>query len=1487
MAVIASNDSDDKLSALWHDACSDYSKETGLTITDEEFPKVHGPEDLSRQLEAEKDSFEDFRMKKRPLLRAMQMVVAPFEAWGDLISGVAAAAFPPASSIMGAMLLLVRGARKVSEAFDSITDLFDKLGNFALRLDSYKGVPLSEGMKVIIVQVMVNFLRVCAASQKCLSRGSLRTRLSKWAKNIFVDDTSISSLLSELEELTSQEHLMVSAHSLNLTHRVLQNTEELLERDDRKADRDQLERVKVSLNPVSASGQVFSSINANRIPGSGSWIEDRIQSWWRGSQPLLWLHGGPGVGKSHLASKIITDLSKPESSSAPPPVVASFFFKNNDVDLRSLNKALRTLAWQIATQRPGFAAHSEEFFLKEDPGDSYIVWKKLLIEYFTAAQLDSATCFVIDGIDEAEPEEQEILFSLLERTFEDDEVNKGAPLRLVLLGRDSIRPIIDEHSLGWIPEIEVGNEQNKDDLHHYVSQKLQKTQLFRDYPDFQEEIIRKISHEAKGLWEWANLVIKSIMRCRTKEQIRKAVKAMPRGISAMLRQELQRLSRELSAPDGISDDEGSAGETTAAQIEQLNIILSFVTLAVKPLTVLQLDIILEIILKEEVLNLADDIRTVYSSLFSTSPHQSQDDSGDSGDNSDVVTLRHGSFYEFFKTSKDTGAIHVDIHRAEASFIYVSLFAIKEDKTSASYRSTEYARQYAVKFLPSHLMRANSKEPGNLGGDISDLFADLFSQELNMMWLIENTSERAFGEYYFFPAADISTLGLFWMHSDTQIAANKKAQLVLDWILPETAQLFLSQARSSGLASDACPFTVLFSHMVVMWSQLWLDPQEIKEDDGSPRVLPSLLLKYHAMATGNFDLEEKHEKEEGGEEDEATAILSRSNSIYRRPELIFRAAELQGLQKTPMWHARVAQALRLNWCDDEALDYFELSFEEHQKSTSFSTPSLFVIHRDMARMLKKAKRDKEALSHFELSESLREGLQGGKKLEDREYIDNLLSAAQMKCRAKSPDGALADANEAWELILRKNYEWLHFDLMSIFVIFLELYQPHRIRSVLDFVFTHFQDIPGRLALLYNDFQTFVMGSLSLKPRIMYRILHYAVTRDDQRYLDIISKGMGDIGTKTLEWNVVDGQRIVGCADLLTSDLNNFADLKYFIGTILFEKGRVSQGIQGWYEAATISNPVGWHDYERPRSRSICSLATQCLSDPDLPFPGRSPLELDKEAEYGDVCLVISNWLRDHGDPINARNAVRGRVKRCISLLSDDDPSNDVAALVSLFKTFVTVRGSDADLGATLHLIKLHDERRLKAHDIRRNIHISQRIDSEADLSESLDQVQLADTGAGDDGYRDDVEIWFTTTDPTTECSSCKKELVTFHWWYFCRSCPTKTLCRRCYLQLRPAVAANPDDAASSTLHKIPASVCELEHELYYAGPYIRPDEHVPKGMVPLVSATGERQEIWIEEWKDRLAKEWETDDFEFEGGLSAWCSRVLPESQRSRWATFFK
>jgi hypothetical protein len=170
--------------------------------------------------------------------------------------------------------------------------------------------------------------------------------------------------------------------------------------------------------------------------------------------------------------------------------------------------------------------------------------------------------------------EQETLCSLLEKTFSEDGMGRP-PLRVVLLSRDSLRGLLDEHSLDWIADIEVGNDQNKDDLYEYVSEKLSKSKLFRGNAEFLENITNEISQEAERLWEWANLIIKSVLRCRTKEQTRKTIRTVPHNISEMLTQELQRLGRGLS--DG--EDPDSVEEVAATQIDQLDIVLFFVTLA--------------------------------------------------------------------------------------------------------------------------------------------------------------------------------------------------------------------------------------------------------------------------------------------------------------------------------------------------------------------------------------------------------------------------------------------------------------------------------------------------------------------------------------------------------------------------------------------------------------------------------------------------------------------------------------------------------------------------------------------------------------------------------------------------------------------------------------------------------------------------------------------------------------------------------------------
>jgi tetratricopeptide (TPR) repeat protein len=1444
MAIPPANQRDDKLSSLWQTACTDYANETGTTLGDEELRSLRGPEDLSRQLDNEKNNFEDFRVKRRPLLHAMQTVLVPFESFGDLIAGVAAAAFPPASSIMGAMLLLVRAARKVSEAFDMIMDLFRKLGHFALRLDSYKGVPLSEGMKVIIVKVLVNFLRVCAVSQKLFRKGSLKARLTKWAKNAIVEDTEVSSLLGELEELTSQEHMMVSAHGLNITHQALRNTEELLERDDHRRDQEKLEKVKAALQPVSASSQVFSFINENRIPGSGSWVEDRLRTWWQGNQPLLWLHGGPGVGKSHLASKIITGLSSGEFS-VTAPLVASFFCRNNDVDLRSINKALRTLVWQVATQSPGFATRVEEFCLKEDTENTYDLWRKLLLEHL-AETPSGETCFVIDGLDEAELEELDVLASLLGKYFSEGEPGTRPHLRIVLLSRDSVRPVLEGHSLDWIPEIEVGNDENKDDLHEYVSQKLLTTKMFRSAPDLREEIVQEISREAEGLWEWANLVIKAVLRCRTKEQIQKVIKTTPRGISAMLSQELQRLSRELSLSGEASDDEYSI-EEAATQIDQLNILLSFVTLAQKPLTIRQLEIMLEVIFKEEVLNLEDDIRSLYSSLF-----QIRHDVDEYNWETYVVILRHSSFYEYFRTSQKSGPIYVNVEQTEANFLYVILQTLREmHKPKSDIVPEELylgdVSPYADKFLSWHLMRATPEAAGKRREDISTLFEDLFVQEKYMEWLVTVVQMRDYAKYCFYPSSHVSDAAEFWLYAEDRITANRRAELVLNWLLPETKQCFEKNARSSEDASDTCPFTVLFSFMVCSWFRLWLAPVEIKEDDGWPAALPRLLKLYSIMVTVN---------EESDKNDEIKKLLLRWGKTD--VSVIFEAAELHKFEHTAIWHARVAQALLLQYHHQEAREQFHVILDDGKMADTLNEQDLSVVHRDLARACTEIGRHEEALKHMELAESTR--LPGNDDKSDRDKVGRLLNLAQLKYRAKQREGAISTANEAWEQLLATREDWWYPEFLSFFDIFLELRQLQLLGTVLDYAAKHFEDTNTRRPK-HLDFEYFIFNTFTDRPRTMYSVFQIVLKEDDQRCLGHLARAMKKF-------------------DTLTKKHHNIAQLKYLVSTVLFDKGQLDLGIQGWCQVFADAHSPTDNDWgaENYRERSQTHLVELCLSDADIPSSESFPIMLGTDSESSDACLIISSWLQNHGDPNNARHALRGRVKACVALLSDDDPTNDENAFTSLFKTFLIDPGSLEDLGAALYWLKQDNERLIEVYrDEERDDGKSK---DEAGLAGSLGKTNLKDDSEDMDSADslDALNIWFTC-DALTFCSICTQQIKSIHGWYYCRSCPYKSCCLECSSK-HQRIANSPD------LYKCPG-ICDDEHDFFYTGGLLRTAERVPDGMVPVVSSDGDTNAIWIEDWKDGLAEKWETADFTFDGGLSAWCMRVLPEPQRTRWAKMFK
>ncbi|KAJ5404393.1 hypothetical protein N7509_004264 [Penicillium cosmopolitanum] len=1439
MPVTMSTPPETDFHSVWQDACEDYARQTGIAIGDERFPRTQGLEDLSRQLEYEKDNFEDFRMKKRPLFHAMQTVLVPFEEWGGLIADGVAVAFPPASSIMGAMLLLVRAARRVSDAFDVILDLFQNLGHFALRLESYKGIAMSSGMKMIIVKVLVNFLKVCAASHNLLNKGSVKARLSKWGKNILVEDSSIKALLDDLQDLTSVEHMMVSAHGLNLTHQALKNTQKLLDRDERKTDGERLERIKSVLEPVPASSQVLSSVIQNRLPGSGCWVEDRLRSWWQGPEPLLWIHGGPGVGKSHLASKIITDLSK----ESPAPTVACFFFKNNDVDLRSLNKALRTLAWEVATQQPSFAVEVEQFCLKEEPGSNHALWANLFLKYFTQGSSANKTCLIIDGIDEAEPQEQQILFNSLKEAFSEARLEvQPASLRIVLLSRDSVRSLLEEHSLEWVPDIEVGHVQTKDDLHHNS----------------------RYQTESRRLVEWANLVIKSVLRCRSKEQIRKVIEKMPQGISAMLQQELQRLAAELFGQDELSDGVVSEGDSPATPIAQLNVLLTFVALAQKPLTIEQLSIILKILLKEEYMGLEDDLRTLYSSLFYVRPSNEPDPlEGEA-----VVTLRHGSFYEFFLTAGKSGPIHVNLDLADVMFSYVCLHALDESCALLSERSRFALMQYAEEFLPLHLGRSDPEKAGALQADISYLLVDVFSSAKDGEWLITHVHLFECGAYASYPTCWLSNLGRYWLDAGDRATANERADLILNWLLPDAKQKFVSHARSAAMTSDASAFTVLWSFKVVYWTQRWLQPEEINVDDGLSAIVPAILTVYDIMANGSKEsiaeeVTSAQEPLEGG------IIVKVSDELmnFNMPAGIMVPAERRQVEQTRMWHTRVAQALLARNCSGHAIEHFRIALREDTIGPKFTTLSLYVIQKDMSRAYTKLAMHKEALEHLEISETLRNTF---RKVDDRQNdgtthdrIRDMLHKAQKKHNAKLTDGAIATAEEAWNLLLYTRDTNTDYLIRPFFEIFVELNQFHHLRPVFEFAYSYFKEAAeSGTATVFSGFDSFIAHTLTQIPRVMYRVLHCAINQTDQEYIDIATRALAKI-----DLDVANGSPM---------------EAKYLLSTALVEKGFVESGILGWHDVASRSTgPLDRWD-RAAQILSVCKLASLCLED-ERPICWKWPqLTLDGSFDFSGISLLLSTWFRNRGDYASARDTLRWCVKGCLSLLTDDDPANDTEAYVGLFKVSLLATDSDADLEAALYMIKHDTEPRMLVFHNSATASIKADSDSQMGIFDELGTLHLTGNkidsleSDSDDSWIDDIASVGFVSDHLTECSSCKRDISNLYHGWFCRSCPFSALCQRCYRILE-----------SDILHPF-AGICNPEHQFFFTGSLLRPSERVPEGMVPLISSTGEKQDIWVEEWKDRLTEKWESTEFAFpDDGLLAWCMHALPEPQKTRWATVFK
>ncbi|PKX90549.1 NACHT and TPR domain protein [Aspergillus novofumigatus IBT 16806] len=584
--------------------------------------KLQNVDDLAKEIDERNKSFSEYRHKRGVIFDAMQAALIPVQLFGDIAAGGASMAFPPSSLVFGAVTYLVTAAKGVSSSYDAIEDLMGTLKDFTIRLKAYGQERISEDLSDKLSDILTTLVEIFALSTKAIKRG----RLLKFTRNILLGtDDAIKEAVGKLDKLTKVEASLVGAETLveakrtgrvvdtvqttvtstNVTvqetgkavnqmtvqvtevHEMLGNLliatngKDANHGDSAKSQRDLVRKI-LQPSATDSAQDWYDKISKARVPGTGDWVkhEDVFQGWLHRELPVMFISGNPGAGKSYLSSSIITFLKDqyPQGVQHSSHVsIAYFFFKDDNPTTRSFHQALRDLALQISSNDTAYEKYLAAIGDHGSVSTLESAWRTLFVNYFLKKEsITSSVYLLFDAVDEAFEEERLPFLQLAKDIL--DSPNRGR-LQLAMVGRPHISDQLAEALETNVPTIYVTTQKNSADIDRYIKTSIQKSVILRRVsPALRKEIVEKLSVGAEGMFLWVNLMLQELVKKRNESSIRKSLEQAPKGLREMLRHVLMSFSASLN------DDE----------LEFLNELLLWATCAVRPLTLGEVEAILEL-----------------------------------------------------------------------------------------------------------------------------------------------------------------------------------------------------------------------------------------------------------------------------------------------------------------------------------------------------------------------------------------------------------------------------------------------------------------------------------------------------------------------------------------------------------------------------------------------------------------------------------------------------------------------------------------------------------------------------------------------------------------------------------------------------------------------------------------------------------------------------------------------------------------------------
>lgn len=258
-----------------------------------------------------------------------------------------------------------------------------------------------------------------------------------------------------------------------------------------------------------------------RQPGTCNWIldDDQMFSWIEDERedPILWMTGIPGAGKSFLSSLIIQNIDQRNDRTI------LYYFCGQSSDKPSCGLVLRTLANQLVRNNMDLAPLIHQAYLQKGSNLSSNAMKRMLKEVLSTVK---STHIILDGVDEYDyVVQKDVLSSLIEL-----QKHAGENCKILVSSRET--PVINK-VITAKRHLRLEGK-TAEALSLYIKKNVD---MIKEYfPKLDPVLLRRVEQrledKAGGMFLWVRLVASMLESQASEWDFENAIDKLPEGLNA-------------------------------------------------------------------------------------------------------------------------------------------------------------------------------------------------------------------------------------------------------------------------------------------------------------------------------------------------------------------------------------------------------------------------------------------------------------------------------------------------------------------------------------------------------------------------------------------------------------------------------------------------------------------------------------------------------------------------------------------------------------------------------------------------------------------------------------------------------------------------------------------------------------------------------------------------------------------------------------------